>query len=92
MDGFVRGGVAIHSRSEDESPAIFVCREVPFGFEDAHERENGAVSILAFQSLDDLRNGRRASGPNDLHDAEFGVGESRGFLAGHGNWIFLLTN
>jgi hypothetical protein len=73
------------------SPTPLSTGEIAFGPEDPHHRENGGVGrpVLAGERFGDLGHGGGSFVPEDLHDAEFGVGESAGFGAGHGRieWI-----
>src|SRR5216683_247311 len=80
MHGFSRGGIPIHLRNEDKGAAFLAGSEETFRFENAHQSENSGISVLALQSLDHVCDRGRTPGPDDFHNAMFGVGERSGLL------------
>src|SRR5947207_11738926 len=83
MNGLSSGCVPIDLGHENKSAPLFAGRKITFPFEDRHEREDGGVGILSVEGFNHVRNRRRAFGPDDLHDAVFGVCECQGFLSWH---------
>src|SRR5438477_9173698 len=83
MRGLSSRCVPINPGRENKSASLFAGRKIAFPFEYRHERENGGVGILSVEGFNHVRNRRRAFGPDDLHNAVFGVGERQSLLSWH---------
>src|SRR6266550_2641469 len=83
MNGLSSGCIPINLGHENKGASLFAGRKIAFPFEYGHESENGGVGILSVEGFNHVRNRRRASRPDDLHDAVFGVCQRQSFLSWH---------
>jgi hypothetical protein len=75
--------ITINPGAEHERATLLARAKKTLDLQNAHESQDGGISVPAFERFDYLRNRRRTAGPNDFHDAMLSIGKAIRAFARH---------